>query len=118
MRVIAKCFTRRSRVMKHIAHIGFAIAGLVLSPIGHADDATDATITVVVESDTPEDVAKTVPDAASDTADERAAFGLDVAGQAQDQARDLGREFGQSMSEQARDARVGAANANAASHRP
>jgi hypothetical protein len=100
-------------VNKHIAYIGFAIAGLILSPIGYADDVTDDTMTVVDEGGTPTDVTKALPDVASDTADAQAAFGLGVAGQ----ARDLGREFGQSIAEQARDAHD-AAGGNAFSHRP
>ena len=105
---------------KHIAYFGFAVAGLLLSPIGYADEATDDTVTVVDESETPEDVASHIalPDAASDTAGEHSAFGLGVADQGHDQAGDLGREFGQQISEQAREAHADAAAGNAASHRP
>ena len=106
-----------NKQIAYIGFIGFAIAGLALSPVGHADAVPGDTMTVVDEGGTPTDITKSLPDAASDTADAHAAFGLSVAGQAQDQARDLRREFGQSISEQARDAHD-AAGGNAGSHRP
>jgi hypothetical protein len=90
-------------------HFVFAVslAGLLLSPISYADETTDDTVTVVDESDTPEDVVShiTLPDAASDSGSEHSEFGLGVA----NQARDLGRDFGQQISEQARDAHTGGA---------
>jgi hypothetical protein len=99
---------------RHIVYLGFSLVGLLLSPIGYADEVTDDTVTVVDEGNTPADVANLIslPDAASDSGREHSQLGLGVA----NQARDLGREFGQQMSEQARDAHANAAGGNAGSH--
>src|SRR5512139_1246008 len=83
-----------------------SIAGVLTSPMVYAEDTAmdEDTVTVVDEGETPEDVANTItlPDAASDVAHERAAFGQGVANQAHEQAQELGRDFGQDVSEQAR----------------
>ena len=102
---------------RYIAYFG--LAGLLFSPIGYADeDATDDTVTVVDEGETPADVASHIalPDAASDTAREHAAFGQGVANQAHDRAGELGRAFGQQISEQAREQRSDARGGNAGDH--
>jgi hypothetical protein len=93
-----------------------AIAGFLSAPLAFADDSTstDATTTVADEGQTPDEVADSLPEQASDTADAHAAFGKSVAAQARDQARDMGRDFGQQVSSQVRQdmQQNGAANAH------
>ena len=79
---------------------GFAIAGLLLSPIGYAD-ATDATITVVDESGTPTDVTSGLPDSRSDARGESTTFAAET-----DDGVNATRSFvSQLVSEQEHDAR-------------
>jgi hypothetical protein len=80
------------------------VVGCLSVPLAYADDATtDDSVTVAGASDTPDQVATTLPDAASDTAREHAAFGQNVASQARDRGDMTGREFGQQVSTDARD---------------
>ena len=95
------------------------VIGCLSVPLAYADDATsDDSVTVAGASDTPDQVASTLPDAASDNAREHAAFGQSVASQARDRGDMTGREFGQSIADQVRQdvtsnqhASAGAANA-------
>ena len=100
---------------RRAACFGFAIAGLLLSPIGYAQ-ASDATITVVDESGSPTDVTSTLPDTTSDGGSENGALGQGVACQAKDQASEMRCLFGRQVSEQARDARADASGPD--NHRP
>ena len=77
--------------------------GLTMSPVAYADEADDmdeATITVVDESETPEDVVKVIalPEQASPTAVEKSASGLETA----NNAKENGSDFGQQVAEDAR----------------
>ena len=99
-----------------------SIAGCLSAPLAYADDAaTDDSVTVAAEGETPDEVANQIalPDAASDTAVEHSAFGLGVANQAHQ--GDLGRDFGQSIADQVRadvqsNQHAAAGAANAGSH--
>ena len=83
-----------------------SIAGCLSAPLAYADDAaTDDSVTVAAEGETPDQVANqlALPDAASDTARQHAAFGLGVANAAHDPAGATGRDFGQQVSIDARE---------------
>jgi hypothetical protein len=69
----------------------------------------DDTVTVVEDGETPEDVthAISLPESASATAHERAAFGQGVADLAHDKGEMTGREFGEHVSETARARELG-----------
>jgi hypothetical protein len=96
------------------------VVGCLSAPFVHADDtATTDDAVVAGSSDTPDQVANSLPDSASDNAREHAAFGQSVANQARDRGDMTGREFGQSIADQVRQdaasnqhASAGAANAS------
>lgn len=82
--------------------LGFAIA-----PVAFADareDADEATITVIDDGATPDDVVKVIelPDHVSATAAAKSADGVDTANAAKDKSGETGRDFGQQVSEEAR----------------
>jgi hypothetical protein len=76
---------------------------VLAAPIARADSGDEATITVVEEGATPDDVVKVIelPGQASTTATTKSAFGSDTANSAKDKASESGREFGQAISEDA-----------------
>jgi hypothetical protein len=83
------------------------IAALLSVPLAHADDSTTTVDTSIVVADDGESASDVVnhialPDSASDTASEHAAFGQSVANQAHDRGDMTGREFGQSVADQVR----------------
>ena len=90
---------------------GFVIAGLLLSPVGHADE-TDATITVVDQSGTPTDVTSSLPDSRSDARNGSATF----AGESEDGVSETQSFFGHLISEQEHDARFDTGSPD--NHRP
>jgi len=88
-----------------------SLAGCLCAPFAYADDATmeDDTVTVVDDGETPEDVTNqiTLPDSASETAQEHSAFGQGVSALARDKGELTGHDFGQQVSEQARARELG-----------
>lgn len=83
------------------------LLGLALAPAAFADageDADEATITVIEDGATPDDVVKVIelPDHASATAAVKSASGMDTANAARDKSGETGRDFGQQVSEEAR----------------
>jgi len=83
------------------------LLGVAIIPAAHADAAADmdeATITVVDDGDTPDDVVKVIelPDQASATGAAKSASGIATANSAKDKSADSGRDFGQQVSEDAR----------------
>lgn len=82
--------------------LGVAIAPAAFADAG--DDADEATITVIEDGATPDDVVKVIelPDHAAATAAAKAASGADTANAAKDKSGESGRDFGQQVSEDAR----------------
>jgi hypothetical protein len=82
--------------------LGFAIAPAAFADAG--EDADEATITVIEDGATPDDVVKVIelPDHASATAATKSASGIDAANAAKDKSGETGRDFGQQVSEDAR----------------
>jgi hypothetical protein len=82
--------------------LGFAIAPVAFADAG--EDADEATITVIEDGATPDDVVKVIelPDRASATAAAKSASGIDTANAAKDKSDETGRDFGQQVSEEAR----------------
>jgi hypothetical protein len=82
--------------------LGFAIAPAAFADAG--EDADEATITVIEDGATPDDVVKVIelPDHASATAAAKSAAGVDTASAAKDKSGETGRDFGQQVSEDAR----------------
>jgi hypothetical protein len=79
------------------------LLGVAIVPMAFADsdeEMDEATITVVDEGSTPEDVVKVIelPDHASATAATKSASGQDTANNAKDKSGESGREFGQQVS--------------------
>jgi hypothetical protein len=82
--------------------LGFAIVPAAFADAG--EDADEATITVIEDGATPDDVVKVIelPDHASATAATKSASGIDAANAAKDKSGETGRDFGQQVSEDAR----------------
>ena len=82
--------------------IGFAIAPAAFADAG--EEADEATITVIEDGATPDDVVKVIelPDHASATGVAKSASGIDTANAAKDKSGETGRDFGQQVSEEAR----------------
>lgn len=82
--------------------LGIAIAPAAFADAGEAAD--DATITVIEDGATPDDVVKVIelPDHASATGVAKSASGIDTANAAKDKSGETGRDFGQQVSEDAR----------------
>lgn len=94
--------------MNSICRWVFALVlGVGIAPAAFADasdDTDEATITVVEDGATPDDVVKVIelPDQASATAAAKAASGIDTANAAKDKTGESGRDFGQQVAEDAR----------------
>lgn len=94
---------------------GILLLGLIATPVwAQEEDGDDVTMEVVSDADA--DEAEFVdeielPEEASDTARENAAFGIDTANEARTKARDDGRAFGESTSREAREQGRDAGNA-------
>ena len=74
------------------------VIGCLSAPFVHATDpATDDSVTVADDTQTPDQVAGALPNAAPN-----AAFGQSVAAQARNKGDLTGREFGQSIADQVR----------------
>jgi len=87
------------------------LLGLAIAPVAHADAAAgmdEATITVVDDGDTPDDVVKVIelPARASASGVAKSASGIDTANSAKDKSGDSSRDFGQQISEDARSKNV------------
>ena len=87
--------------------IAFALLGWLSIPIAHAAgaiDAEDATITVVDDGDTPDDIVRVIelPDHSVAPGNGNAAKGPQNVNAAPGQGIDAGREFGQQTAEEAR----------------
>lgn len=86
---------------------GILLLGLSATPVwADGEDADDVTMEVVSDADA--DEAEFVeeielPEAASDTARTRSAFGIDTANEARTKAGEEGRAFGQSTAREARE---------------
>jgi hypothetical protein len=88
-------------------------AGMALAPLAHADESQsidDATITVVEEGDTPDDVVNVIdlPASAAPNALQNSAAGQDTANSAKENANDFGQQVaedarGNAVSDQARE---------------
>ena len=87
------------------------LLGLSIIPVAHADavaELDEATITVVDDGDTPDDVVRVIelPDQASATGAAKSVSGIDTANSAKDKSGDSSRDFGQQISEDARSKNV------------
>ena len=87
------------------------LLGLAIAPVAHANAAAgmdEATITVVDDGDTPDDVVKVIelPARASASGVAKSASGIDTANSAKDKSGDSSRDFGQQISEDARSKNV------------
>lgn len=93
--------------------LGFAIVPAAFADAG--EDADEATITVIEDGATPDDVVKVIelPDHASATAAAKSASGIDTASAAKDKSGETGRDFGQQVSEEARNSISDEARADA-----
>jgi hypothetical protein len=82
--------------------LGFAIVPVAFAEAG--EDADEATITVIEDGVTPDDVVKVIelPDHASAIGAAKSISGIDAANAAKDKSGETGRDFGQQISEEAR----------------
>ena len=83
------------------------LLGVAITPVAYADgiaDVGEATITVVDDGDTPDDVVRVIelPDQASATGAAKSASGIATANSAKEKSGVSGRDFGQQVSEDAR----------------